>query len=101
MDTVKEDLRVIDEIIKARHRYACGLENSSVIGGIWTDSEDGTKSRAFFQSPDGQNGELFHALQVVGYSVTKYAAPYHWTAKKKTGPYVTYTEGDLYIHTNY
>jgi len=83
-------LKEADRKIKKAHRYACGLEEER--------AEDLKDERAtfFFNSPDGQNGELFYKLKELGFRTSGYNAQYDWGVSKD-GVKIKYTEGDIYI----
>lgn len=83
-----EDLKKADRVIKKSHRYVCGL----------TEKFDGKDERAdfFFESPDGQNGELYYLLKDIGWKHRKYDAQYYWIVYKNDFE-ICYTEGDVYI----
>ena len=87
------DIRKADAIIKARTRYDCGL------------TEDITHcegAELFFQSPDGQNGELYYELLKLGWRNSGWGAEYYWKVSKgRTGEGVriSMVEGDLYVKT--
>ena len=93
-------LKKADTIIKKRHRYSCGLVADPVAQGLQGDSgikED--RARFFFESPDGQNGELYYVLRELGLVNAGYVAEYHWKLREKgTGWFLTYTEGDVDIY---
>lgn len=89
-DQVIADLIKADSIIKRRHRYFCGLawdENRKFIG---------SSSDIFFESPDGQNGELYYELKKLGWRNGGFNAEYYWKLRKDTWT-IGYTEGDIYI----
>lgn len=88
MENALTDLRQADKIIKKRHRYACGLDE--------TEDIKEERARFFFSSPDGQNYELLSELQRLGWGHTKYQAPYFWRTHKD-GVQLEYVEGDIYI----
>lgn len=83
-----EDLKKADRIIKKRHRYTCGLEEDSEV------KEE--RASFFFQSPDGQNGELFYELRKLGWRNAGHNAEYYWKVSKD-GVQISYTEGDIYL----
>lgn len=85
------DLMEADSIIKKRHRYNCGLMDEDKAKDI-----KGTGAYFFFESPDGQNGELYYELRKLGYINSGYNAPYYWGVSKD-GFHIQYTEGDVYI----
>jgi hypothetical protein len=89
------DLKKVDEIIKSKHRYSCGFEYE---GGILLASITDEKARLFFNSPDGQNGELYYALRNLGYHNARYTANYDWKVFKD-GAEISYVEGDVYVRT--
>ena len=91
MNRIIDLLNTADKAIKAKHRYFCGLEKPAEAGG--------ERLRVFFQSPDGQNGELYYALRELGLVDAGYNAPYHWKLREYgTGWFLTYTEGDVDVH---
>lgn len=86
------DLKTADLEVKRKHRYPCGL------GGSF-ERKDGKENewiRVSFNSPDYQNAELFFALIDLGWSKSKYDAPYFWTTRKR-GVYIHYLPGKVYI----
>jgi len=89
METVREDLKQANAIIKSRHNYFCGLVDQAKKDEIGCGD-------MFFESPDGQNGELYYELMKLGYRNAGYAAEYDWKVKKD-GYMIMYTEGDIYI----
>jgi len=50
----------------------------------------------FFESPDGQNGQLYYELRELGWSQGGFDAPYHWKIVKN-GVMIQFTEGDIYV----
>ena len=87
-DTIILDLKKVNNQIKKKHRYPCGL----IVGeGVRSGGAD-----FFFESPDGQNGELYWGLRKAGFEDAGYRAQYFWTVKKDKF-IVSYVEGDIYI----
>jgi len=86
-----EALQQADRKIKRAHRYTCGLVDDAQAETLKSGS-----AYFFFESPDGQNGELFYALKELGYRASGYTAPYDW-AVSKDGVRIKYTEGDIYL----
>ncbi len=87
------DLVHASMMIEVRHNYACGLE---VENDEQRNDIEPTTTHFFFNSPDGQNGELFYRLREQGYRSSGYNAPYNW-AVSKNGVRISYTEGDIYL----
>lgn len=83
------DLFTADKKIKRRTKYKCGLVSEQEKAGLGCGDY-------FFESPDGQNGELYYELQELGYSSGGYNAPYYWKIVKD-GWQIAYIEGDIYI----
>lgn len=94
MQQAINDLKKADSIIKKRTRYNCGLLDDDQTEGIKE-----SRARFFFESPDGQNYELLHELQKLGWRSGKYEAPYFWRMSKD-GITIEYVEGDVYLTTN-
>lgn len=91
MEKMIEKLNHVDQIIKKRHRYHCGLETTAVPSGL--------RMRVFFLSPDGQNGELYYELRNNGLSHSKYTAEYHWKLRDPNSNWVlSFSEGDIDIY---
>ena len=90
-EDVVRDLKEADTIIKGRHRYNCGLMGEDKTKGIMAGRAD-----FFFESPDGQNGELYYEMRKLGYRNSGYNAPYHWGVSKD-GFHIEYVEGDVYV----
>lgn len=88
-----KDLQAADKIIKKRHRYFCGLTSDDVAQSL----KDG-RANFFFESPDGQNGELRYELIKLGWNSGHREAEYSWNVFKD-GVHITYTEGDIYLTT--
>jgi hypothetical protein len=82
-----KDLIKADKKIKKNHRYNCGLLESTEGIGI---------GDFFFESPDGQNGELYYKLKELGWRHSMYKAEYYWRVSKN-GLFLTYCEGDISI----
>lgn len=89
MEKALIDLRVADRIIKRRNRYFCGIVNESEKDSIGCGD-------LFFESPDGQNGELYMELRKLGWRNAGYSAEYYWKVIKD-GYFIEYVEGDIYI----
>lgn len=91
MEQAIQDLKTANRVIKKRHRYNCGLMDEDRTEGI-------KESRAdfFFESPDGQNGELYYELRNMGWRNSGYNAEYYWGVSKD-GFHIQYTEGDVYV----
>jgi hypothetical protein len=86
---VKHDIRIANSEIRKRHRYFCGLVTDEEKDNIGCGD-------LFFESPDGQNGELYMELKNMGYRNAGYNAEYYWKVRKD-GFMVEFTEGDIYI----
>ena len=84
-----EELKKANKTITNRHRYSCGLEEEDA------ELKDG-RATFFFNSPDGQNGELYYELKKLGWRHSKYEAEYHWSVRKDNCK-ITYVEGDIYV----
>lgn len=89
MEQAIHDIRKANAIIKRQYRYNCGLMEDD------TNIKD-SRAKFFFESPDGQNGDLFCELKKLGYINSGYNAPYYWGVSKD-GYHIQYTEGDIYI----
>lgn len=85
----EQELKDADRKIKKRHRYICGLVSEEKKEGLGIGD-------FFFESPDGQNAELYYALREKGWINSGYNAPYSWGVSKN-GVKITYTEGDISI----
>jgi hypothetical protein len=83
------DIEQADKVIKKQHRYPCGLVSEAIKNEIGCGD-------LFFESPDGQNGELYYGLQHLGWRNSGYAAPYHWGVSKD-GIKIEFIEGDIYV----
>jgi hypothetical protein len=84
-----QDIIKADKIIKKRHRYSCGLVSEVEKAAIGCGD-------LFFESPDGQNGELYSELRNLGYSMGRFNAGYDWKISKN-GIQISYCEGDIYV----
>ncbi len=92
MDQTITTLLQADKTIKTSHNYPCGIDYYSV-----KCNEDRTKCRAFFDSQDGQNGQLYYELKKLGFRNSGYNSEYSW--KVQNGDhFISYTEGDIYIY---
>lgn len=91
MDFTKaiQDLKAANRTVRRRQRYACGLEEGS-------ENVQEQRARFFFNSPDGQNGELYYELRKLGWRTSGYEAEYYWGVSKD-GVRIEYVEGDVYI----
>ena len=89
MEQATKDLIKADKIIKKRARYSCGLTSDEYRKEIGCGD-------FFFESPDGQNGQLFYELLNLGYRQSGFNAEYFWGVSKD-GIRISYTEGDIYI----
>jgi len=89
-DQVIADLIKADAIIKRHHKYFCGIARDDDGKFI------GSSSDIFFESPDGQNGELYYELKRLGYRNARFTAEYYWKVKKDNW-IIEYVEGDIYI----
>lgn len=92
-DEIIKDIQIASLKIEAKHRYPSGLEihERENIHGVPTNY-------LFFNSPDGQNGELYAELKNMGYCNAGYTAQYHWKIKKyNSNWYISYTEGDISV----
>lgn len=88
-DDVMADIRKANKEIIKRHKYVCGLvpdEKKAELGC----------GDMFFESPDGQNSELFYELKRLGYRTSGYNAEYDWGVSKQ-GWKISFCEGDIYI----
>jgi len=89
------DLGDANAEIKKRYNYHCGLENLKL-------RTDGLGFRAFFNSPDGQNGELYQELRKLKYRDAGYSAEYFWKVRKNLdngqNVFIAYAEGDISIY---
>jgi hypothetical protein len=83
------DLRIANREIRKRHNYFCGLVSDDVRDSIGCGD-------LFFESPDGQNGELFYELRKMGWRNAGFNAEYYWKVTKD-GWIIEYVEGDVYI----
>lgn len=83
------DLKSANTKIIKRHRYFCGLVSDEQKNNIGCEE-------FFFESPDGQNGELYHTLREMGWKHQKYDSEYYWKVQKM-GFTISYTEGDISI----
>lgn len=83
------DLFKADRVIKKKSRYFCGLVSEEVRKQVGCGDY-------FFESPDGQNGQLYYELRKLGYSGGGFKAEYYWTISKN-GIQISYTEGDISI----
>ena len=54
------------------------------------------RARTFFNSPDGQNGELYYELRKIKWGNAKWQAEYYWAVWKENKQ-IEYVEGDIYI----
>lgn len=88
-DRVIEDLKKANQQIVKRHRYSCGLASEEVRASIGCGD-------LFFESPDGQNGELYYELKKLGWRNAGYSAEYYWKVRKGNW-LISFTEGDIYI----
>ncbi len=89
LEQVHADIFKANDAVKSRYKYQCGIVDEQ------TKRELGIGD-LFFESPDGQNGELYNELRNLGWINAGYACEYDWRVRK--GIYkITYTEGDLYI----
>lgn len=91
MQNAVKDIRDANKIIIKRHRYFCGLVSDEVKGEIGC-------ADLFFQSPDGQCGELYTELLKLGYKHKMYQAEYYWKVYKLAGATISYSEGDISIY---
>lgn len=89
IEKAKNDIVEADIKIKKRHRYVCGLVSEAKKDELGCGD-------MFFESPDGQNGELYYQLVSMGYRSSGYNAPYYWGVSKD-GIKIQFTEGDIYI----
>ena len=89
MEQAVIDLKLADKKIKKKHRYFCGLVSEEQKDAIGSGD-------FFFESPDGQNGELFYELRSLGYRSAGHNAEYNWKVRKD-GILIEYLEGDIYI----
>lgn len=89
IDDIKKDIRTANIAIQKRHRYNCGLVTDEQKDAIGCGD-------MFFESPDGQNGELYYELKKLGFINAGYNAEYHWKVRKD-GFMVSFVEGDIYI----
>jgi len=85
------DIRKVNSKIIRRHRYICGivpdeLKNQTGCGDL------------FFESPDGQNGELYIELKNLKWRGS-FKTEYNWQVSKE-GTRIIYSEGDIYIKEN-
>lgn len=85
------ELEKCDRQIKKRYRYACGIVKKEI-----ADQLKETRATMFFESPDGQNLDLFYLLLERGWRSVKYSAGYHW-AVENNWMQIEYVEGDIYI----
>lgn len=85
-------LKEANKKVRKNHTYFCGLvpEEQDLTG--YKDD----KATFFFESPDGQNGELYYTLRSMGWKHRMYDAEYYWTLYKG-GYEINYCEGDVYI----
>lgn len=86
---VMQDIRKASREIQKRYRYSCGIASDEV------NKELGCGDM-FFESPDGQNGQLYMELKKLGYRSSGFNAEYFWKVNKD-GWIVSYTEGDICI----
>lgn len=82
-----KDLERANKKIVKRHRYACGLIDAPEV------KEE--SAALFFESPDGQNGELYNELRALKWRGTM-STEYYWHVIKD-GIKISYTEGDIYV----
>ena len=83
------DLRTANQKIIKNHRYDCGLAPDEVKDSIGCGD-------FFFESPDGQNGELYQALRELKWLHSVYKAEYYWKVRKDN-IMISYVEGDIYV----
>ena len=88
-DKAIEDLKKAATHIQSLHSYRCGLASDEVKDEIGCGD-------FFFESPDGQNGELYYELLKLGYRNAGFNAEYYWKVRKD-GVIISYTEGDISI----
>lgn len=88
-EQIKKDIEACNDIIQSRTNYSCGLDHE------WRDGT--TSSTSFFNSPDGQNGQLFYELKNLGYRNSGYSAEHSWKVSKD-GIAIAYSEGDISIY---
>lgn len=91
-ENCEQDLFKANKIIQKRTRYNCGLIMDAYEKGLISN-----QTRYFFESPDGQNGELYSELRKLGYSDAGYNAEYYWKVSKDDY-IISYTEGDIDIY---
>lgn len=91
MKTAIEELRVANQAIRKQYRYPCGLLRPSAAEGLKASG-----AQFFFESPDGQNADLYWQLGKLGWGHSFYNAPYHW-GLNRNGVYLRYVEGDIYL----
>jgi hypothetical protein len=87
---IVQDIRKASQAIQKRHRYTCGVVSDELREQIGCGD-------LFFESPDGQNGELYIELRNMGYKNGGYNAEYFWKVITD-GWVVAYTEGDITIY---
>lgn len=85
---MNKDLYEANKKVVKNHRYACGLVDESVKNEIGCGDY-------FFNSPDGQDLELFYELKALGWR-GEYNAPYLWKLTKNDMQ-ISYCEGDIYV----
>lgn len=86
-----KELKYANRLIVSRYNYSCGLEDG--------ENKD-SKTSFFFNSPNGQNGELYYELKKLGWRHSMFKAEYHWSVCKENCR-INYTEGDIYIFFDY
>jgi hypothetical protein len=88
-DIAIADLMKANHTITKRHKYFCGVVSDE------KQKEIGCGDY-FFESPDGQNGELYSELKKLGWKNAGFNAEYFWKVHKN-GYIISYTEGDISI----
>ena len=88
------DLRIANRKVVRRANYMCGI----VENGLDVENLKDEKAQFFFESPDGQDYELYMALRDIGYREKFFKAPYYWRVEKH-GFAIEYVEGDVYLTT--
>jgi hypothetical protein len=62
---------------------------------IFDQPADTYTGEAFFPGSGGEN-QLCESLAAAGWTFTRFAADYYWTAKAPDGTLIEYIEGDIY-----
>ncbi len=83
------DLKTANKQVIKRHRYSCGLASQEYKDAVGCGD-------FFFESPDGQNGELYNELRKLKWLHSVYKAEYYWKVRKDN-IMISYVEGDIYV----